>query len=129
MKIHEYSITVTKDDIDALNHVNNVRYVDWINEAAKQHWQSTAPKRFLEDFYWVVLSHHIDYKSAAFLDDTILIKTFVRQSEGVKSFRVVEIYNQNTNKLLVKAETVWCMMDAKTHKPSRVPEEIVSLYH
>ena len=128
MKIYEYQITVSKDDIDDLNHVNNVRYVDWINEAAKKHWQLTAPKKIRDNFYWVVISHHIDYKSPAFLNEVILIKTYVRQSEGVKSFRVVEIFNLNSGKLSVKSETVWCMMDAKTHRPNRIPEEIMSLY-
>lgn len=128
MKVYEYTVTVTKSDIDTLNHVNNVRYVDWINEAAKHHWQLTASKHLLEDFYWVVLNHHIDYKSPAFLGDTLLVKTFVRLSDGVKSHRMVEIYNQKTDKLLVQAETVWCMMNAKTHKPSRIPEDIINLY-
>lgn len=128
MKIYEYQITVSKDDIDALNHVNNVRYVDWINEAAKKHWHLTAPKKIRDLFYWVVVSHHIDYKSPAFLNDVILIKTYVRTSEGVKSFRVVEIHNLNSGKLSVKSETVWCMVDSKTHRPHRIPEEVITLY-
>lgn len=128
MKVYEYSIKVSQNDIDELNHVNNVRYVDWINEAAKQHWQRTAPKSILENFYWVVLSHHIEYKSAALLNDNVLIRTFVRKSEGVKSYRVVEIFNGETNKLMVKAETIWCMMDVKTQRPSRIPQEIINLY-
>ena len=88
MKVYEYTKIVSNEDLDALNHVNNVRYVDWINEAAKLHWNLAAPKRLKDQYYWVVLRHQIDYKGPAFLNDTLLIKTFVRQSEGVKSFRV-----------------------------------------
>lgn len=128
MKIFEYTLTVTENDIDALNHVNNVRYVDWINEAAKQHWQLKASHHFIENFYWVVLNHNINYKSAAFLGDKLVIKTFITLSDGAKSHRIVEIYKQKEHKLLVQAETIWCMIDAKTHKPNRIPEDIINLF-
>lgn len=129
MKVYEYTKVVTNEDIDTLNHVNNVRYVDWVNEAAKLHWNLVAPKRLKDHYYWVVLRHQIDYKGPAFLNDALLIKTFVRKTEGVKSFRVIEMYNQETNKLLLQAETIWCMVDSKTHRPSRISEDIISLFH
>lgn len=129
MQIFETQITVTNDDIDELNHVNNVRYVQWVNNVAKLHWRQNATKEITDNYYWVVISHQIDYKSSAFLNDMIHVKTYVTKSEGVTSTRIVEMFNAKTNKLLVKSETNWCLVSAKTNRPTRITTEIVELFN
>ena len=127
MQIFEQSITVTQDDLDDLNHVNNVRYVQWVQDIAKAHWIQNTSKDLLDSYFWVVVSHHIEYKGSALLGDTIELKTYVTKSEGVTSTRIVEMYNKTSGKLLVKAETVWCLMDMRSKRPARIPEEIAML--
>lgn len=129
MDVFESQIIVTKDDLDELNHVNNVRYVQWVNNAAKMHWQQNTTEEITNRFYWVVLKHHIEYKSSAFLNDVITLKTYVLKSEGVRSTRIVEIYNNKTNKLLAKSETNWCLIDSKTNRPTRITDEIINLFN
>lgn len=129
MKVYETQIIVTKDDLDELNHVNNIRYVQWVNDVAKLHWQRNASEDLLKNYFWVVLSHHITYKSSAFLNDVLTVKTFVKKSEGVKSSRIVEIYNTNTKKLIIQSETIWCLMQKKTNRLTRIPSEIIKLFH
>lgn len=125
MQVYEKSLTVTKDDLDELYHVNNVRYVQWIQDIAKAHWEQNITKSIKDSFYWVVVNHFIEYKSPAFLNDQLLIKTFVTKSEGVTSTRVVEMYKND--KLLVKAETVWCLLSISTNRPTRITDEIANL--
>ena len=36
------TIEVTLDHIDELNHVNNVAYVQWIQDVAVKHWNAVA---------------------------------------------------------------------------------------
>ena len=93
MQVFEKILTVTQKDLDDLNHVNNVRYVQWVQDVAEEHWLSKAPSQILEHYFWVMVSHHIQYKGQAFLNDKLLLKTFVTKSEGVTSTRIVEIYN------------------------------------
>jgi len=126
MQVYEKVTTVAKEDLDELNHVNNVRYVQWIQDIAKAHWEQNATQHIKDSFFWVVVNHFIEYKSPAFLNDQILIKTYVTTSEGVTSTRAVEMYKDN--KLLVKAETVWCLMSASTNRPTRITEEIANLF-
>lgn len=128
MQVFKTQITVTKHDIDELNHVNNVRYVKWVNNAAKLHWEQNITEEIGNNFYWVVLSHNIEYKSSALLNDVITIKTYVTKSEGVTSTRVVEMYNSKTNKLLVKSETNWCLIDGRSNRPTRITAEIANLF-
>ena len=120
----EQEITVTKNDLDDLNHVYNVIYVQWIQEIAKNHWKSLVSDEIKDNYYWVLLEHQIKYLNPAFLNDKIRLKTYIDKTEGVKSSRIVEIYNKETNKLLVTSKTLWCLIYAKTNKPRRINEEI-----
>ena len=124
MKTLEKEITVSKNDLDDLNHVNNVVYIDWIQEIAKNHWKSLVSNEIIKNYYWVLLEHQIKYLNPALLDDKIRLKTYIEKTEGIKSSRIVEIYNQDTNKLLVTSKTIWCLINAKTNKPNRITDEI-----
>ncbi|NKI25914.1 acyl-CoA thioesterase [Arenibacter sp. 6A1] len=128
MKSFQKTITVVADDLDDLNHVNNVRYVQWMQDIAKEHWQTKAPKELLSTTAWVVLTHHITYKSAAKLHDEILIKTYIDKSKGAISIRIVEMYNKHNNELLVKSKTEWCLLNAETFKPMRISKEIEDVF-
>ncbi|MEC3966557.1 acyl-CoA thioesterase [Flagellimonas halotolerans] len=128
MKNYSESFDVVPDDLDDLNHVNNIRYVEWIQDISKKHWTQVAPKDIKKSMIWVVRNHNITYHKSAVLGNTILISTFIANNKGPISTRVVEIKNKATDDLLVKAVTEWCLLDAKTFRPKRVPGEIQSLF-
>ena len=129
MQTFEKLITVNQDDLDELNHVNNVRYVQWAQNIAKEHWKQNTSEEIREAFYWVLLSHHIEYKSPAILNDIVKLKTYVIKTKGVTSTRIVEMYNNNTKKLLSKSETNWCLMSSKSQRPTRINSEIANLFN
>lgn len=129
MKAFEQTITVQQHDIDGLNHVNNVVYLQWVQDVATAHWQSLASMEIQKKYSWVVLKHEIEYFSPALLNDVLTVKTWVEKSEGVRSERHVEFYNHNTKKLLVRAKTNWCLLDANTMRPRRIEEDILQLFH
>jgi len=128
MQTFEKHIVVSQNDIDERSHVNNVRYVEWVQNVAKAHWESKINKQIEATFYWIMLSHCIEYKAEAILGDVLRLKTFVTKSEGLRSTRQVEIYNKNTNKLLAKSETIWCFMSHSNNKPARITSEIKALF-
>ena len=129
MRSYTHTIQVGIEDLDDLNHVNNVRYVQWIQDIARAHWISEATEDLLNDYFWVVLQHSIEYKAPAVLYDYINIKTYVTKADGVKSTRVVEMFHSETNALLVRSETVWCLMDSKSKRPARINEKIRDLFY
>ena len=128
MQTFEKTITVSKDDLDQLNHVNNVRYVQWVQDIAEAHWLQNASKDILNNYFWVMLSHNIQYKGEALLGDELTVKTFVSKSEGLTSIRHVEITNNTNNKLIVTSETKWCFMNTATKKPARIPANVAKLF-
>ena len=128
MKLFEATRSVIADDLDDLMHVNNVRYVQWVQEIAMAHWEAVTTPLLQEEHIWVLLSHHIDYKSAAKLNDEIHLKTYVTNSEGVTSTRIVEMYHMESQKLIVKSETTWCLLDRQSEKPKRITPEIAAVF-
>ncbi len=123
--IFEAEFKVELKDIDDLNHVNNAVYVKWMDEVAFKHWAYLTRNKAIVDTIWVVNRHEIDYKSEAFLGDKITAKTYVGDTKGVTSERIIEFYKDNT--LLVKSKTIWVLLDAKTYKPVRIRENILNL--
>lgn len=128
MQTHENYIVVTQDFIDERGHVNNVHYVKWVQDVAKSHWDLKTTEDIRNTYYWVLLSHHIQYKGEALLGDVLRFKTYVEKSGGVRSTRIVEIYNKNTDKLLTTSETIWCFMSHETNRPARIPDAVVQLF-
>ena len=121
--------TVTEDDLDDLHHVNNVRYVQWIQDIAKEHWEVRATDQLKKKFIWVVIRHEIDYKKQAFLGDDLLIETFVGETTFVTSERFVNIKNAETGDVLVAAKSMWCLLDAESKRPTKITEDLRAVFH
>lgn len=129
MQVYQKKITVIKDHLDELNHVNNVRYVQWVQDIAKEHWLQNVTKDILNSYFWVLINHNISYQGPALLGDSIVLKTYILKSEGVSSIRKVEMYNETTSKQIISSETTWCFMNAKTKRPTRIIPEIANLFN
>lgn len=113
---HEFS--VSRSDIDAQGHVNNVAYVRWIQDVAVAHWFSATDEATRERLTWIVTRHEIDYKKPAFENEEITAITWVGEPTRVSWERFTEI--KRGVDLLVKARSVWCLIDRNTLKPSRI---------
>jgi acyl-CoA thioester hydrolase len=110
-------------DLDDRAHVNNVVYVQWVQDAAAAHWAQIAPEAAREQTAWVALRHEIDYLRPAVLDDEIVVRTWVGIAEGLSFERFTEIRRADGH-VLAKARTLWCPVDARTGKPQRVSADI-----
>jgi acyl-CoA thioester hydrolase len=121
----QHKIEISPADIDELGHVNNVVYLRWVQEVAAAHWEFSAPSELKSKYAWVVLRHEIDYRSPAFLSDPITGLTWVGTHNGPKFDRYVKI--QSESKVLAEAKTTWCLLDAKSFRPVRIPQEILEL--
>ena len=122
------TIVVKENDLDDLNHVNNVRFVQWIQDISKEHWKTKASIQMQSEIIWVVLNHNISYKAAAFIKDKIRIETHIADSNGAISTRVVKMFNSETNQLIITSKTQWCLLHAKTLKPTRISKEIKDMF-
>lgn len=128
-KVFEHTLTVTASDIDNLNHVNNVVYLQWVQDIASAHWGSIASPEMQNKYSWVVLKHEVEYFNPAYLNDVLNVTTWVEKSEGARSERHVEFHQSKTNTLIVRAKTMWCLLDANTMRPRRIESDIKEIFH
>jgi acyl-CoA thioester hydrolase len=115
-------ITVAPEDIDELNHVNNIVYLRYVQDAAIGHWK-TVPQEIASQIIWMARRHEIDYLKQAFLGEELVAKTWVDDFVGVKSIRHCEI--MRGEEILARSITHWISLDAQTLRPKRITEEIV----
>lgn len=121
-----HSFRVSAEDIDANGHVNNVAYVLWIQDVAVAHWFSVTDEEIREKFNWLVVRHEIDYRKQAFENEEITATTWVGEATKVTFERFTEITRGED--LLVKARSVWCLIDRETLKPTRITTEMKELF-
>ncbi len=119
------TITVSSEEIDTLQHVNNLVYVKWMDKIATTHWAYLTKDNPLPQYVWVVMRHEIDYLKQAVLGDEITVKTWVGETRGITSVRFMEFYKDDV--LLVKAKTIWAMLDSQTYKPARIRENVLKV--
>lgn len=116
----ELIIRIEPSDIDELGHVNNVTYLRWVQEVAVAHWKASSDASDQAALWWVVLRHEIDYKQAAHLGDEIIARTWVGRASRLRFERHTELLRSSDRKLLARARTLWCPIDARTGKPTSV---------
>jgi acyl-CoA thioester hydrolase len=132
--IFEYSHVVTEAEIDdVIRHVNNLAYLKWMQSAALAHsaaqgWPAAAYQELGAG--WVVRSHQIEYRQAAFPGDSIVVRTWVANLKKVTSLRRYEILRAGDPKqaLLAIAATDWAFIHFATHQPRRIPPEVIRAF-
>jgi acyl-CoA thioester hydrolase len=123
-QVFELPIKVRDEDIDRLGHVNNVVYLRWVQEAATAHWNVLASAEERAQLVWVVVRHEIDYKRSAMLGDSIVARTWVGLADGLAFERHTEIVRAGDDRVLARARTLWCPVDAKSLRPVEPGDEV-----
>jgi len=121
-----HSFRVENSDIDAQGHVNNVAYVRWIQDAAVAHWFSATTEEIRQKYTWVVIRHEIDYKKQSFENEEITVATWVGEPTRISWERFTEI--RRGEDLLVKARSVWCLIDKSSGRPRKITGEFRSYF-
>ncbi|MDH7447533.1 acyl-CoA thioesterase [Aquimarina sp. 2201CG14-23] len=127
-EIFESRIIVPKSAIDDMNHVNNVMYLQWVQDIAKKHWEYKTNPELRNIYVWVVLNHYIEYQNPAFEKDELVIQTWIDHHHGAKSERHTKIIHSSSQKTVVTAKTQWCLLHKETLRPIRINKEISTLF-
>ncbi len=126
--LHE--VTADESTIDANGHVNNVVFVQWMQDVAIKHWESRGGIGLQQQEHatWVARSHHIEYLSPAQLDDRITIRTWVANVRRVRSVRRYEFLRDTDQQLLARGETDWVFVDVDSGRPKSIPAEFMQQF-
>jgi acyl-CoA thioester hydrolase len=130
MNTFEHEIAVPAAAIDDNGHVNNVVYVQWMQDIAIAHFEHVGGTPIMKaaNATWVARSHYIEYLRPATAGDRVRVRTWVEDFRRVMSKRRYEFHRIADDTLLAKGETEWVLVDVATGRPKSVPAEIVSLF-
>jgi acyl-CoA thioester hydrolase len=128
-RVYSRSFIIPADAIDENGHVNNVAYVQWMQDIAVEHYASIGGIQAQgEDATWVVREHRIEYLLPAFAGEEIEIRTWVENLRRVRSLRLFEFVRKLDGKLLVRGETDWVFVDVKSGRPLAIPEAVSRIF-
>ena len=121
-----FPIKVLPDDIDFMGHVNNARYLGWVQDAVLAHWRKFAPADAVAERAWVALKHEITYRRPAFLHDDVIAETVLEKIAGARSFYNTVI--RRGEDVLAEVQSMWCCIDAKSLRPARISREVAETF-
>jgi acyl-CoA thioester hydrolase len=124
--IYEFEIDVTAQNVDRNGHVNNVVYIQWMQDAAIAHARVSGCTKASEAVgaTWVVRTHHIEYLSPLFAGDKVTVLTWPANFQRVRSMRKYKFVRASDAAVIARAETDWVFVNAKTGRPQSIPEEV-----
>jgi acyl-CoA thioester hydrolase len=125
----DFHHVVADEEVDAQQHVHNLRYLQWTLWAARDHnaasgWDAAAALG--DGFGWVVRDHEITYRAAAFGGDEIVVRTWVSDIRRYACRRSFQICRPADQTLLCRGSTRWVFIDLKNHRALEVPEQAVA---
>ena len=127
--IYSKDFIIPRSAIDENGHVNNVAYVQWMQDIAVEHYSSIGGVLAQgPDATWVVREHKIEYLLPAFEGEEIEIRTWVENVRRVRSLRKYEFVRKSDGKVLVRGETDWVFVELKTGMPRAIPEDVSRVF-
>lgn len=126
-----HSQIVVAEDIDALNHVNNLQYLQWTLKTASAHSRHVgwpAERYRALGAGWIVRSHKITYKVPALLHDEITIRTRVAGFDRYSSVRKYTILRTADGTVCATAETRWVFVNFETLKLTEIPNDVKAAF-
>jgi acyl-CoA thioester hydrolase len=128
--VYSKTFVIPASAIDENGHVNNVAYVQWMQDIAVEHYASLGGVKATQliGATWVVREHQIEYFLPAFVNEEIEIRTWVENLRRVRSLRKYEFVRKSDGKVLVRGETDWVFIDSKTGAPRAIPQEVFKVF-
>ncbi len=110
------TIKVRGYHLDVYGHVNNTRYLEFLEEArwvVKDHYFD-FPEFHEQGLAIVIVNTNINYRLPAGLGDLLEIHTFIKKISSRSSVFRHEVYKNGSDKLVADAEVTFVIMDTKT---------------
>ncbi|OTG81582.1 acyl-CoA thioesterase [Acinetobacter sp. ANC 4648] len=127
----DLKIMVQAEHIDILEHVNNVVYVQWMQDIASAHIEELGLglAQYLElKHAMVAVEHHVQYRKAAILGDEIILRTWLSDINALYSFRQYAFYRAKDQSLLFTGSTKWACIEIATGRPKRMSPTFIQAY-
>ncbi len=124
--MHKTVIKVRGYHLDLYQHVNNARYLEFLEEARWNYLEDSGDLAYFAQhkLAWIIANININYRDAAKMGDTLEISTCFSKI-GSKSAVVKQVITyQGSEKVVADADITIVCLDIRTGKPLPIEGEL-----
>jgi acyl-CoA thioester hydrolase len=128
---HVLPLTVREEHIDLMRHVNNVHYLQWLEDVA---WDHSIVLGMTPDDYtrlgqgMVVRRHELDYVLPALLGDRVLLATWIVALDRLSLHRRYQFVRESDGATLFRGATHFVCVEIASGRVRRMPPEFTQIY-
>ena len=128
---HVMPVDVATAHIDLMQHVNNVHYLQWLENVAWDHSVSLGMRH--ADYTrlghgMVVRRHELDYVSPALLGDRVLLATWIVGLDRLSLHRRYQFVRESDGATLFRGATHFVCVEIASGKVRRMVPEFAAAY-
>lgn len=128
---HVLAVDVADADIDLMNHVNNVRYLQWLEDVAWNHSIALGmgPDDYARLAHGVVVRRHqLDYLQPALRGDRVLCATWIVGLDRITLDRRYQFVRESDGTTLFRGATRFVCVEIASGRVRRMPDEFTATY-
>lgn len=127
---HTTEIKVRGYHEDRFRHVNNARYLEFLEEGRWDYLDAHGPRGgFPTHGVFPIVAHlSVSYRRPAQAGDTVVVSTQVADAASRKLVMHQEIHQKDSGKLCCEADITVLLVDAVTGRPAVLNDEILSAW-
>lgn len=128
---HILKVRVLPEYIDIMQHTNNVVYLRWLEDVAWDHSRHLGldEAAYQRLGYGVVARRHeLDYLQPTFLDEEVLLATWIIHSDRLSLRRAYQFVRAADGQTVFRGRTHWVCVDIAEGRVRRMPPEFQAAY-
>ena len=124
----EYDIKVRGFHLDLYQHVNNARYLEFLEESRWAMFENQPLIKTLmaKNLSLQIVNININYKASAVLGDTITVQNTVERIGNKSCTFLQKIINKEKDTEIIEAQVTFCLVDGAQHKAVPIDDEALS---
>ncbi|MEX0810648.1 MAG: thioesterase family protein [Chitinophagales bacterium] len=116
--------------LDFYQHVNNARYLEFLEESRWNYFSETINSEYFETRGWgfVIVNININFRMPAVLGDIVQIECTIKKI-GSRSITIYQkITEKNSGKFVGDADVTFVVLDIKENKAVKINEDLKQMF-
>lgn len=111
-------------DLDAMGHVNNVRYFTFMEAARVTFFRHFLDARRIRDLQMIAVEASCRFLSPALWGEVLLVRVWIPRVGNTSFDFQYEMTERETGRLVARGTTICVSWDYETESKMRVPEQV-----
>ncbi len=127
--IHTIEIKVRGYHLDLFGHVNNARYLEFLEEARWAAFEKTVDLVALDGkgYAFTVVNININYRRPALMNDILCIETQIAKWGSRSAVIRQEVKNKATGEMVADADVTFVIFDTKSRQTAMLEGELLEI--